>query len=161
MKKYLVLFLLLAPLALVNAAHCPEQYTLQGDICLIKAAPIVPCRFIPETSGLECEHSAYLDLPSSVAPIEDGVIVAPPAPASSTPIIHPRYKFFKLLKFGMRNTEVLELQRRLVLEGLYRGVPTGYFDNLTKKALISYQKKHKLPQTGTLYQKVRNKLNSQ
>jgi hypothetical protein len=71
-----------------------------------------------------------------------------------------RYHFTKLLKLGSTGDEVKALQERLKSEGLYFGVINGNFDNLTKKALLIYQKKNKMPQTGTLYLKVRNKLNS-
>ena len=70
------------------------------------------------------------------------------------------FRFTRTLKFGSSGNDVKELQKRLKTEGVFRGPITGYFGNLTKTALISYQKKNKLPQNGTLYLKVRKKLNS-
>lgn len=52
----------------------------------------------------------------------------------------PPFKFNKNLYIGMRNIDVLQLQRRLVKEGYATFTPTGYFGVLTGKAVMAYQK---------------------
>jgi len=56
----------------------------------------------------------------------------------------PLFKFTKLLKFGMINSEVKELQKRLGV------IQTGFFGSLTKKAVTNYQLSHKLKGDGVV-----------
>ena len=63
------------------------------------------------------------------------------------------------LKFGSKGNEVKALQQELIKQGFLKGKPTSYFGNDTKNALIKYQKKNNLKQTGKTDKVTRNKLN--
>lgn len=68
--------------------------------------------------------------------------------------------FTRTLKLGSRGEDVVWLQERLRKEGIFTfTTSTGYFGPITREALKNYQKKNKIPQTGTLYLRVRNLLN--
>lgn len=54
-------------------------------------------------------------------------------------LLPPPFKFTKNLYIGMRNADVLQLQKRLVKEGYATFTPTGYFGVLTQQAVIKYQ----------------------
>lgn len=54
-------------------------------------------------------------------------------------LLPPTFKFTKNLYFGLRNVDVLQLQKRLVKEGYGNFTPTGYFGILTQRAVIKYQ----------------------
>lgn len=55
-------------------------------------------------------------------------------------LLPPPFKFEKNLWIGMRNSDVLLLQKRLVKEGFATFTPTGYFGVLTGRAIMAYQK---------------------
>lgn len=57
-------------------------------------------------------------------------------------LIPPPFRFEKNLRLGMRNVDVLQLQRRFVKEGVATYEPTGYFGFLTLASAIAYQKKY-------------------
>lgn len=69
------------------------------------------------------------------------------------------FKFLKNLSFGMRNTDVNELQKRLTSEGVYKGPVTGYFGSLTEVGVKAYQAKNNIEQVGLVGPKTRAKLN--
>ena len=56
----------------------------------------------------------------------------------------PLFKFTKILKFGMTNSDVKELQKRLGV------IQTGFFGVLTRKAVINYQLSHGLKGDGVV-----------
>lgn len=58
------------------------------------------------------------------------------------------FHFSLTLKKGTKGNEVIELQNRLKAEGFFTTNSTGYFGDITLKAVKAYQKAHKLPQTG-------------
>ena len=61
------------------------------------------------------------------------------------------FRFTKQLKFGMRGTDVGELQKRLKLEGFYLAKITNIFNGTTKEAVIKYQQKYKIkPASGVV-----------
>jgi peptidoglycan hydrolase-like protein with peptidoglycan-binding domain len=62
-------------------------------------------------------------------------------------LVPPVFKFNKDLHIGMRNVDVLQLQKRLLKEGVATFIPTGYFGYLTLKAVANYQKAHNLTPT--------------
>jgi peptidoglycan hydrolase-like protein with peptidoglycan-binding domain len=63
--------------------------------------------------------------------------------------------------YGMRNNDVTELQDRLSEEGFYGGPITGFFGNLTRGAVIRYQKVHNItPAVGYVGPLTRNALNT-
>jgi len=72
----------------------------------------------------------------------------------------PRFIFEKDLYLGMRNADVLQLQRRLVKEGVADFVPTGFFGQATLLAVIKYQKANGIsPAVGYCGKITRAKLN--
>ena len=61
------------------------------------------------------------------------------------------FRFTKVLRFGMTNNDVKELQELLRAEGFFTyKTSTGYFGSITKTALKAYQKSHKLIPYGVL-----------
>ncbi|MGD0328297.1 MAG: peptidoglycan-binding protein [Minisyncoccia bacterium] len=58
------------------------------------------------------------------------------------------YNFTKNLTVGSRGADVTALQQFLTDEGFYSGTISGYFGQLTKAAVIAFQKANNLPQTG-------------
>ncbi|MCX6702171.1 MAG: peptidoglycan-binding protein [Candidatus Zambryskibacteria bacterium] len=64
------------------------------------------------------------------------------------------------LRQGASNDDVRELQTRLTDEGVYTGPITGYFGPLTLKAVIAYQTREGLPQTGFFGSMTRGRLNN-
>lgn len=56
--------------------------------------------------------------------------------------LNPSFVFTKNLYYGLRNNDVLELQKRFIKEGLATYEPTGYFGTLTLLSARAYQKKH-------------------
>lgn len=81
-----------------------------------------------------------------------GLIIAPV-------LVYAGQKFNTELKFGSRGGEVKLLQEELIKQGFFKGKPTLYFGNITKSALIKYQKKNNLKQTGKTDIATRDKLN--
>ncbi len=79
--------------------------------------------------------------------------------------IAPSYVFSHNLQIGSRGNEVGYVQLWLVHYGflgadaLTQGLPTGYFGNLTKAALIKYQKSHNINPTGFFGPLTRAELN--
>ncbi len=71
------------------------------------------------------------------------------------------YRFTRYLIYGSRGVDVLELQKILIAASLLApDLGTAYFGPLTKKAVMTYQKTHKLPQTGTVGPLTRGVLNT-
>ncbi len=70
------------------------------------------------------------------------------------------YKFKNYLYEGMTSTDVLALQERLKLEGVFRGPSTGFFGPLTVAAVKVYQAKHGLDQLGVVGPATRSSLNN-
>jgi hypothetical protein len=59
------------------------------------------------------------------------------------------FNFGRNLGFGIRGSDVTELQKMLIDEGYLKiSTPTQYFGPLTKSALIKWQAKNKIPATG-------------
>ncbi len=71
-----------------------------------------------------------------------------------------RFEFKNFLEFGMENSEVEELQKRLIELGVYAGPVTGYYGEKTKAAVIELQKKNGLDQRGYVGVNTRKILNS-
>ena len=72
------------------------------------------------------------------------------------------FRFYRYLRLGLRGPDVIELQKRLKLEGfLLVKSPTNYFGLTTKKAVMAYQKKYKIkPITGVAAKATLAKLNA-
>ena len=59
------------------------------------------------------------------------------------------FNFSKNLRFGLKGTEVTELQKILMAEGYLKiTTATDYFGPMTKAALVQWQKDNNLPATG-------------
>jgi hypothetical protein len=77
-----------------------------------------------------------------------------------TKIDPAKFLFTKDLYIGMKNNDVLELQKRLVKEGFGTFEPTGFFGTLTLKALVGYQKAKRIsPALGYCGKLTRAELN--
>lgn len=72
-----------------------------------------------------------------------------------------RHVFTIALSTGMEGQEVLELQKRLMLEGYFSGTPNGYYGQGTTKAVKAYQKDHHLKALGDIGPGTRSELNLQ
>lgn len=80
---------------------------------------------------------------------------------SITPIAPAQFKFTKDLYFGLRNSDVVELQKRMKQEGLATYSPTGFFGWLTLASVKAYQKRNGIsPLFGYCGIKTRTLLNS-
>ena len=75
---------------------------------------------------------------------------------SSSPI---RYVFTKTIKIGSGGSDVTQLQNILISLGLLQTQATGYFGTVTEKAVMAYQSKYGLTQTGTVGPLTRAQLN--
>ena len=69
------------------------------------------------------------------------------------------FMFAKHLEYGMRNTDVTELQKRLTEKGVYTGPITGYYGTLTTAAVKKFQKLNNLDQLGSVGPGTRTALN--
>jgi len=70
------------------------------------------------------------------------------------------YNFTKALTVGVRSDEVTELQKALIAEGVLKiDAPTGYFGELTKAAVIAFQKARGIANTGFVGPLTRAELN--
>jgi len=77
------------------------------------------------------------------------------------PYFGSTFLFTKNLGLYSMGKEVLELQKRLISEGLGSFTPTGFFGKKTKEAVVMYQLKHGIkPITGYVGPLTRAKLNA-
>jgi hypothetical protein len=154
--KITIISLVLALMGIANLAFATEvtgviSTGLTGNVNELTGTVITP----PIRSGGGGGGGGYVAVPVKIVATTTATTTRPLVLGVST------FRFTRLLRLGLSGNDVKELQERLRAEGIFKyPVSTGYFGNLTRTALISYQKKHKFPQTGTLYLKVRNKLNS-
>lgn len=92
-------------------------------------------------------------------------VTAAPSVYSNTTTNNPTvtkstYLFTKPLNVGSSGTGVMELQKRLIAEGLFSGNATGYYGPLTKTAVQAFQRKHKLSPLGNVGPATRAALNA-
>lgn len=79
----------------------------------------------------------------------------------SNPILKPHYTFTKLLRYGMTDPDVKQLQECLKYEGLFPQIQTtNYFGKITREAVKKFQDKHSLQVDGIVGKYTREKLNS-
>ncbi len=104
-------------------------------------------------------HSASTKVSVTVGPPNSAPVQTPPpavvpaatpstqsaAPAKTAT---PSYVFKSFLTVGSRGAEVTALQKKLIGLGLLYGQATGYFGQLTKKAVQAFQKSKGLEQVG-------------
>ncbi len=100
-------------------------------------------------------HAASTQVSITVGP--PSAVIAPPTPAAVVPAATPTaapakaassYVFKNLLTVGSTGAEVTALQKKLIGLGLLSSQATGYFGQLTKKALQAFQKSKGLGQVG-------------
>lgn len=77
-----------------------------------------------------------------------------------TLVFKSKFQFTQNLSFGMRNNDVLELQKRMVLEKCATYTPTGFFGIMTLTSVIQYQKAHNISATGFVGAFTRASLNA-
>lgn len=63
------------------------------------------------------------------------------------------------LGVGHRSGDVRRLQQRLRDEGVFNGPVTGFFGEMTKKAVVEFQRKHGLAESGIVGKSTRDELN--
>jgi len=112
------------------------------------------------------------DSANDCVPVSVGVGVSNPSPlvtpavvttptAATIPVPAARYQFNKNLSLGSIGTDVSELQKRLISEGVYTGPINGRFGPLTEAAVKKYQSLHKLSAVGIVGILTRTVLNYQ
>ncbi len=69
------------------------------------------------------------------------------------------FHFTRLLSYGMKQSDVTELQRRLMAGGFFKGPITGYFGSMTRSSVRAYQKAHNLSVIGVVGPLTREALN--
>lgn len=92
----------------------------------------------------------------------DFTVLASQQPVQVTAETGFKYYFGSNMSLGMKNKDVEALQKILNLEGVYpENIVSGYFGNLTKKAVIAFQKKYSIsPAIGIAGPLTRTKLNA-
>jgi len=65
------------------------------------------------------------------------------------------FMFIKNIKAGSRNEDVKSLQEKLFEKGYLKTKPTGYFGDITLKAVKKYQKNNGVEETGFVGEKTR------
>lgn len=69
--------------------------------------------------------------------------------------------FERTLRVGSKNDDVARLQKKLKDDGLFRANVTGFFGEITKKAVMEFQKNHGIPATGLVGTMTKAELNKQ
>lgn len=90
-----------------------------------------------------------------------GLVLPPTANATSTPAAtnSPRFNFTLTHGLGSRGDSVIELQKRLIGEGLLSTDATGYYGKITSEAVKKFQAKNGIPATGLVGPMTRAALN--
>ena len=70
------------------------------------------------------------------------------------------YSDSAVIKQGMRNSNVTELQRDLKTLGFFIASPTGYFGSITKSAVVGFQKRYGLSPDGVAGKNTISKITS-
>lgn len=96
--------------------------------------------------------------PLTRAQLNKNIASATVTTAATTPAASG-YVFTQSLKIGLSGSDVTALQNALISLGLLQSQATGYFGPLTQKALIAYQAKYSISQTGTVGPLTRAQLN--
>lgn len=81
-----------------------------------------------------------------------GLVLLPGAASADT--------FTRYLTVGSRGSDVMQLQIILQAGGYLGVAPTGYYGQLTRLAVMAYQKKNNLEQVGSVGPKTRGLLNA-
>lgn len=113
-------------------------------------------------------HGTHINPYPSLLAASGGKGVSASAPRTNTPdsaererLLDLRHIFTKELTFGVESAEVRQLQRVLQSLGHFNyPYVTGYFGEVTQKAVMSYQRKKGLPETGIVNVATRRALNT-
>lgn len=97
-------------------------------------------------------------LPGAVATTPAATVVAT-TPAQGRVLGAAVYNFTKALSVGVRGAEVTAVQQFLTDNNFYTGPITGYFGQLTRTAVIAFQKARGIAGTGTVGPLTRAELN--
>ncbi len=129
----------------VNASSCTASGAWTGSKDISGVEVVSPSQTSVYT--LTCSGSGGSS--SQSLTINVGVVVTPtPTPGAGTNI--NTFVFQKSLYFGMRGTDVSELQKLLAQdkEVYSEGIVSGYFGTLTRKAVQNFQQKYGIVSSG-------------
>jgi len=87
--------------------------------------------------------------------LSSGTLATPSMPSATS------FRFMHPLALGTHGNDVSELQKRLIVLGVYTGSISGYFGPLTQTAVKLFQSKHNLEQLGSVGPGTRAALNAQ
>ncbi|MDY6901335.1 MAG: peptidoglycan-binding protein [Cyanobacteriota bacterium] len=87
--------------------------------------------------------------------------VNPPVSPPTTPTSRGRFCDFRteVIRLGCRSEWVRQMQQRLKDLRYFQGTPTGYFGEITQRAVINFQRDNRLPATGTVGRRTWNAMN--
>lgn len=150
--KYLILLLALCTaLSAENSAHAATSY----------GGSTIPQPYKSDAASAGGSSGGPYILPIQVFQVKATTTAGTNNIAASSSIQTPdTYFFYRSLVPGSTGTGVVQLQRRLNLEGFFKGPVTGYFGNLTLAAVREYQKAHNIVQLGVVGPLTRASLNS-
>lgn len=128
---------------------------------------------LSSSAGLKTVYVRYGSASTTVANAQDSILFSENNTTTSVQLTQTTqtqsgqvlgvstFKFNKNLSKGMTDGDVLELQKRLIAEGLLKiDAPTTYFGAMTFAAVKSYQAKNGLEQVGNVGPKTRAVLNA-
>ncbi|MBX9765210.1 peptidoglycan-binding protein, partial [Patescibacteria group bacterium] len=129
--------------------------TKDAVIAFQKAKAIDPIGIVgPKTKAALSSALSSAPSPASAAPASSSATPTTPAQTGAS------YTFTKRLEVGVVNSEVKELQKLLSTLGYFKEEPTGYFGNLTKAAVIAFQKAEGIEPLGFVGPATRAALNN-
>lgn len=105
------------------------------------------------SSGVNCP-TGMVCMPTATSVPSQGLVNT-----SSSSFTFNNYLYDGMNKVGQSDPDVVALQKRLTIDGLFKGYATGYFGPLTKASVQAYQTKHGLSPLGVVGPATRNLLN--
>jgi hypothetical protein len=148
---------------LVSGGYCEFQtnrasyFTVQTSL-----APVQPSNSGGGSGGGGGGAPATPATPAipAVPTVNPAIPAIPAVPANPVVLGASTFRFALNLRFGMRGSDVLELQKQLKILGFFKVTPTGYFGPITRAAVIAYQRANGVPATGFVGVLTRGKLNA-
>jgi hypothetical protein len=114
------------------------------------------------TSASVCQVFMFAVTGQAANPQSQPYVPSTQTSQSYQPITNPtKYIFSRGLAPGMRSNEVLELQKRLQLEGYLENTPNGYYGAGTTAAVKAFQRDNGLAPLGTVGPGTRAALNAE
>ncbi len=128
----------------VGSDHNNTVRTIAGTLTIDRAGSGGLIRRGRRTNNATSTATTTGGITNSKASSTEEIVI--PTATTTEPVVLPivveHFKFLKNLRLGMKNSDVLELQNRLISEGfLTASSSTGYFGQITKRAVITYQEK--------------------